>query len=141
MIVTILSIILFVIFITLSGFHFYWLAGGTWGVEYCIPTKSTTSKLPPIPKFATLIVALGLLSIGLLYIINLDLMEIQIPAVILKYGLWIVPCLFLLRSIGDFNYFGFFKKIKNTKFAGADSKIFSPLCLSIAIAGLLIQII
>jgi len=36
-----------------------------------------------------------------------------------------------LRAIGEFKYLGFFKKIKNTEFAIADSKLFSPLSLAI----------
>jgi len=36
---------------------------------------------------------------------------------------------------------GFFKKIKHTEFAKSDSKIFSPLCLSIGVIGVLIQFI
>ncbi|MFT6442917.1 MAG: hypothetical protein ACJASM_002470, partial [Salibacteraceae bacterium] len=35
---------------------------------------------------------------------------------------------------------GLFKKIKHTDFAKADTKLFVPLCLSIGIIGIVIQL-
>ncbi|MEM6843120.1 MAG: DUF3995 domain-containing protein [Bacteroidota bacterium] len=48
--------------------------------------------------------------------------------------------IFILRALGEFNYVGFFKRVKNTEFARADSRIFSPLCLGIGVIGILIQL-
>lgn len=112
MLTTILSIILFIIFSVLSGFHFYWLFGGTWGTDYVFPTKSNEPRNYQIPKFATLIVALGLLSFGLLYLIKGGLFTFQIPNWVNDYAYWIIPSIFMLRAIGEFKYVGFFKKSK-----------------------------
>jgi len=139
MIITILSIILFLIFAVLGGFHFYWFFGGVWGLEHVIPAKDKVSSLS-IPKFATLIVGLVLVLFGLVYFIKSGLTNVQIPNWVTNYGYWIIPSIFILRAIGEFNYVGFFKKVKNTEFAKADSKIFSPLCLIIGIIGILIQL-
>jgi len=141
MIVTILSITLFLIFTVLGGFHFYWFLGGVWGLEKVIPSKDNVVSTIQIPKLATLIVGLILISFGLMYLIKSNLINIPIPIWITNYGYWLIPSIFLLRAIGEFNYVGFFKKIKNTEFAKADSKIFSPLCLIIGIIGILIQLI
>jgi len=140
MITTILSIILFLIFAVLGGFHFYWLFGGTWGVDKVIPTKGHEMTTPSIPKFATLIVALVLVSFGLLYLIKPGLVQVQLPNWVNNYAYWFIPSIFILRAIGEFNYVGFFKKIKHTAFAKADSKIFSPLCLAIGVIGMLVQL-
>lgn len=67
-------------------------------------------------------------------------MKIQIPNWITNYGYWIIPSIFILRAIGDFKYVGFFKKVRNTEFAKTDSKWFAPLCLTIGIFGILIQL-
>jgi hypothetical protein len=48
-------------------------------------------------------------------------------------GMWIIVLTFLIRAIGDFNYVGFFKKQKKTIFGKADTKFYTPLCLTIAI--------
>ncbi len=141
MITTILSIILFIIFIVLGGFHFYWLFGGVWGLEKVIPSKDNKASTLTIPKFATLLVGLVLVLFGLMYLIKSGLINVQVPYWVTNYGFWVIPSIFILRAIGDFNYVGFFKKIKNTEFAKSDSKIFSPLCLIIGIIGILIQFI
>lgn len=138
MIISIFSLLLFLIFMVLSGFHFYWLFGGTWGVNSVIPTKDNdTSALSP-PKFATLVVALGLASFGGVYLIQSGFVRFTLPNWV-EYAYWGIPVIFTLRAIGEFNYVGFFKKIKHTEFAKADSKLFSPLCLGIGIVGFLIQ--
>jgi len=141
MMTTILSIIILAIFTALGLIHFYWLFGGKWGLEKVIPTKENQTSTLSIPKFATLIVALVLLLFGLIYLVKSGLINVQIPNLVTKYGYWIVPSIFILRTIGDFKYVGFFKKIKDTEFAKADSKWFVPLCLTIGIFGILIQLI
>ncbi len=141
MITTILSISLFVIFSSLSFIHFYWLLGGKWGLEKSLPTNEIGKKAMEPPKIATAIVAIGLLSFALVYLIKTSLINIQIPNWIINYGSWIIPSIFILRAIGDFNYVGLFKKIKNTEFGKADSKWFVPLCLTIGILGILIQLL
>lgn len=141
MAIIILSIILFLIFAVLSGFHFYWLFGGTWGTKKVIPTKNNEEATPSIPKFATLIVALALLSAGLIYLMKAGYITIQIPNWMTNFAYWFIPSIFIVRAIGEFNYVGFFKKIKNTEFAKADSTIFAPLCLFIGLAGFLIQLL
>lgn len=140
MITTISSIILLAIFTSLGFIHFYWLFGGKWGLEKVIPTKDNQTSTLSIPKFATLIVALVLLLFGLIYLVKSGLTNVHIPNLVTKYGYWIIPSIFILRAIGDFKYVGFFKKIKNTKFAKADSKWFTPLCLTIGMFGILIQL-
>ena len=139
MIVTILSVILFITFSILGGFHFYWLFGGVWGLEKVIPTKEKELNTLSIPKVATLLVALVLVSFGLIYLLKAGLLIVQIPNWVTSYGYWLIPSFFIIRAIGDFNYVGFFKKIKHTEFAKADTKLFAPLCLGIGLAGLLIQ--
>ncbi len=139
MITIILSIFLFLIFAVLGGFHFYWLFGGIWGLEQAIPTKGKVSSLS-IPKIATLLVGVVLVLFGLIYLIKSEFINVQVPSWVTNYGYWFIPSIFILRAIGEFKYVGFFKKIKHTEFAKADSKIFSPLCLIIGIIGILIQL-
>ena len=135
-----LSIILSVIFILLSIIHIYWLAGGQWGLKKAIPTKSDNADFRPPPKLATLIVAIALALFGLIYLVRLEPVNIPFPNGLSHYGHWMIPSIFILRAIGEFKYVGVFKKIKNTEFAKADTKWFSPLCLGIGIMGMMLQI-
>ena len=41
---------------------------------------------------------------------------------------------------GDFKYIGFFQKLKTSKFGKMDSKLFSPLCLTIGLIGIIIEL-
>ena len=49
----------------------------------------------------------------------------------------IVTGLFFLRAIGEFRYVGFFKRVRDTAFAKADTRFYSPLCVFIAVLSLL----
>jgi hypothetical protein len=85
-------------------------------------------------------VALGLLGIGLFILIKSGFILFNIPLWLDNYGLWIIAGIFILRAIGEFNYVGFFKKIKQTKFGQNDAKYYSPLCLTIGILTLLMEL-
>ena len=129
----IIASILLLIFLFLSGIHFYWAFGGTWGSQSVIPTKDdfTPPKNPGI--IATLIVAFGLLTFGLLPLIITDTIQFQLPGWLERSGLWIIVGIFGIRAIGEFNYVGFFKKHKHTKFGKNDTTYYSPLCLVISL--------
>lgn len=136
-----LSLLLFLIFFGISFIHFYWVFGGKWGLSAALPTKDGQSE-PVNPGIVlTLLVAMGLLMFGVfvgafggVFPGVLDIL----PSFISTYGMWIISSIFLIRAIGEFNYVGFFKKIKHTNFAKWDTKLFSPLCLLISILGVLI---
>jgi hypothetical protein len=44
-----------------------------------------------------------------------------------------ISFVFLLRALGDFNHFGFFKRAADSAFAHWDTWLYSPLCLFIAL--------
>ena len=52
----------------------------------------------------------------------------------MRVGTLVVAAAFLLRAIGDFRLVGFFKRVRNTRFAAWDTRLFSPLSLGIGIA-------
>jgi hypothetical protein len=136
----VIAIILIAIFLFLSGIHMYWGFGGQWGNAVVIPTNNDNVKVM-IPGFIpTLIVAFGLLSFGLFILVISGIINYNISSWLFKYGLWIIASIFTLRAIGDFNYVGFFKKIKHTKFGQNDTKYYSPLCLTIGILTLLLEV-
>lgn len=140
MFVTIVGVLAVSIFLIISLIHFYWAFGGKWGLDSALPKASNGQKMLAPGSLATTVVALGLLSFAFLILIKLDFLEIEIPAIIFEYGLWGVSAIFALRAIGDFKYAGFFKKIKNTDFSRMDSKLYTPLCLFLAFASIIIQL-
>jgi hypothetical protein len=125
-----MNVITFISVLTLiiAGiFHFYWVFGGTFGLDKVIPTKNGKVLLNP-GKFLTIIVGFVLLSFAVIaYILNFEDLSIFSYSKQIVYIGWFLSALFAIRSIGDFNMVGLFKKIKSTKFAEFDTKYFIPL--------------
>ena len=131
--ITATALLLFIIFQFLGGIHFYWVLGGKWGTGAVFLTKPG-DKNPKFPgAIPTTIVGIVLVSIGLFYIIRIGILPIALPDFLIQYGFKIITVLFIVRAIGEFNYIGFFKKYKETKFGINDTKFYSPLCLLIAV--------
>ncbi|CAL2084023.1 conserved membrane hypothetical protein [Tenacibaculum sp. 190524A05c] len=130
------------IFLVLSLLHVYWAFGGVYALGGVIPTKSNESKVFKAPPFLTFLVAVFLLLVAMVYINAAEVYDISfLPKFLKEFGVIIFSSIFIIRAIGDFKYVGFFKKIKGTQFAKNDSKYFSPLCVFLGIAGILIVIL
>jgi len=135
----ILTSLLTIIFLLLAIIHLNWAIGNKWGYEASIPTKEDGTKSFTPGTLSCLIVGLGLALMSAFYFINPQ--EGNPNNWIFDYGRWIIPSVFLLRAIGDFKYAGFTKKIKHTAFAKMDNKLFTPLCLVIALLGLVVKLL
>lgn len=130
------------IFLVLSLMHVYWAFGGVYALGKVIPTKSNESKVFKAPLFLTFLVAVFLFLVSLVYADSAEVYKVAfLPEFLKEFDLIIFASIFIIRAIGDFKYVGFFKKIKGTQFAKNDSKYFSPLCVFLGIAGILIVIL
>ncbi|MEO9477461.1 MAG: DUF3995 domain-containing protein [Cyclobacteriaceae bacterium] len=138
---TVLCVLNSVILFSVSGLHFYWLFGGKWALESAIPTNREGNPLFNPGMAATLVIALGLLAFSSFYLIRGEFISIQIPFVILDYAGYGISAIFFLRAIGDFKYVGIFKKETTTHFASRDTKFYAPLCLLLALSGMLIELV
>ncbi|MBN4057171.1 DUF3995 domain-containing protein [bacterium AH-315-J21] len=132
---TTLAIIESATLLILAGIHFNWAIGGTWGFEEALPTNEAGERVLNPKKSDSAIVGLGLMSFATYFLVKINLIQINLPSAVLDYGAWFIASIFLLRAIGDFRYIGFSKKIKHTDLAKLDSKLYSPLCLALAILG------
>lgn len=128
-------------FSILAIIHFYWAFGGQWAVKNALP-QSISGELVMKPRpIDSAFVAVGLLLFGVFYFVKSDIgPSLQLSNWIVVVGSWMIPIIFLLRSIGDFKYVGFFKSITTTAFARWDTFFYSPLCLLIAIIGFILFI-
>ena len=136
-----LGIILSSILLALSFLHFYWLLGGKSGFAESLPENKDGRKVISPQKKDSFIVAAGLLAMFFFVQIRINVLPVSIPHWLMKYGLWAISVIFIVRSIGDFRYVGFFKKIKHSVFAKYDSRYYSPLCLLTGITGIVIELI
>jgi glucan phosphoethanolaminetransferase (alkaline phosphatase superfamily) len=135
-----LSIILVIVYAVIALIHFYWLFGEKW-LDKALPTDENGKRVLNPRKFETIIVTLGLLLFAFYYLLKIELFEVEVPKLITKYSGWIISTIFIIRAIGDFKYVGFFKKIKNTKFAEFDTKYFTFISLIIGLIGIIIDLI
>lgn len=135
MIVTICSLALTIIFFAIAALHFYWGVGGRWAIHSVVPTNVRGERILKTSPAACFVVGTGLLLFASYYLMYTIKIELSLPNFILSLVGWVIPSIFLLRAIGDFNYVGFTKKIKHTTFGQLDTTYFAPLCLMIAALG------
>ena len=121
--------ILTYIMMLLALIHFYWAFGGKFGLDKALPTDAEGNRLLNPSKFITFVV--GFILLGFSYVSYKLYTGDESPIIVYAgYGLSI---LFFLRSVGDFNLVGLFKKVKSTEFSKYDTWVYIPLCLFISI--------
>jgi len=130
----IIGLVLMGVFLLLGGLHVYWALGGRAGLAAAIPVTDRGPAFRP-PRLLTLAVALGLVAFGAvaLWLSHPQLAPPPLHAWLPIAG-WVLVGIFFLRSVGDFRYVGFFKRVHGTLFATWDSRLYAPLCLAIALS-------
>ena len=122
--------------------HVYWALGGQWAAAAVVPQVPVSGFVATVrPAFKpsgwlTLLVAVALLVIAVLVCMRVGW---GMPAVQLKTLQWVISAIALLmfaRAIGDSHLVGFFKEVKDSRFARLDTWVYSPLCALLG-AGLL----
>jgi hypothetical protein len=121
---------------TLAGIgllHVYWAFGGHAAASGTMPTAGGKLLFHP-GGFWTFVVASGLLLMSMTVAIRMG--WVQAPALrgLSRIGVWVMAAIFTVRASGDFRYVGFFKTVRNTRFAELDTLVYTPLCLLLAIA-------
>ena len=129
------------IFLLISLIHLYWAAGGKLGSEAAVPRISAEGGGESRPAFkpsgfATLLVAVGLLLIAMLVCMRVGLYLPTVHHWSLQWVISAIAMLMFARAIGDSHLMGFFKQVKDSKFARLDTWAYSPLCVVLG-AGLL----
>lgn len=119
-----------------SFLHVYWGFGGNWGTNSVIPTKSGEKAFTPRAGM-TLVIALLLSMAAIILLQQANIVHFAVPNVIIQVGSWICMIVFSIRVIGEFNYFGIFKRQKDTHFARMDTGLYIPLCAFLSLSFLL----
>lgn len=129
-----------IILLLISSLHIYWTFGGQWGLAASLPHQHGRRLLNPKP-IDILTVALVLAAMALFHLYKVGWLasaDSWMPNWLNHYGLWLLASIFLLRAVGDFYYIGFFKRVRNSRFAELDTKFYSPLCLLLSVNTLLL---
>ncbi|MGD6888165.1 DUF3995 domain-containing protein [Bacillus mobilis] len=133
LIITYISVcILFLV----SFLHVYWAFGGKWATNSVIPTKSGEKAFTPGTGM-TLFIALLLSMAAIILLQQTNIVHFAFPNIIVQMGSWICMIVFFIRVIGEFHYFGIFKRKKDTSFARMDTVLYIPLCAFLSLSFLL----
>jgi hypothetical protein len=112
--------------------HFFWALGGSAGTGTAIPEDNGRPVLTPRP-LTTAVVGCALLTAAAIVLGRAGYWGAGLPRWIFYAGTWALAGVFLLRGIGEFRYVGLFKRVRQTRFAKWDTRLFTPLCLVLAI--------
>ena len=132
-----LGLLIAVIFALLSLFHVYWALGGKLGSTATVPSTNERRIFNP-SKPGTIMVAMALLIAMLTVLGQLSVLGGVVPKPLFYWGTLGISLIFFLRAVGEFRFVGFFKRIRDTRFAHWDTWLFSPLCLFISISAFVI---
>ncbi|PEN64068.1 DUF3995 domain-containing protein [Bacillus wiedmannii] len=133
LIITYISVcILFLV----SFLHVYWAFGGKWATNSVIPTKAGEKAFIPSVGM-TLFIALLLSTAAIILLRQTNLVYFAFHNIIVRMGSWVCMIVFFIRVIGEFRYFGIFKREKDTHFAKMDTVLFIPLCAFLSLSFLL----
>lgn len=128
------------ILVIICAIHVYWAFGGRWGLAESVPERNGAKAFQP-GRSVTLAVALVFGCMALFYVHQLGwltFLTALVPGWLDRWGLWLLAAVFLLRAIGDFRYVGFFKRVREGRFAHLDTRFYSPLCLLLCVNTILV---
>jgi hypothetical protein len=120
------------ILLLLSAWHFYWVAGGTWGKAVAVPQQGERPLLRPSVA-ATLAVAILLAAAAAIVVSKLKTWEDPTINQLTRWGNLALASVFGLRALGDIRWVGFFKRVRGTPFANLDTWVYSPLCVFLSL--------
>jgi hypothetical protein len=127
-----IALILCLIFIALAIWHFHMAVARKTSVSGAVPSVEGKPLFVP-SRLATMLVGLGLLLCAGLVAGTGGLVKVSIPALVFSWSSYVLAIGLAARAIGDFRYVGFFKRVRNSRFATLDTLLYSPLCLALAI--------
>ena len=129
----IIAVGLTLVLLSLAAVHVYWAARGV-RTSVGIPSRRDGTPVFLPGRVATLSVALALGIAAFLVVGRAQLLDVGLPPLVLRVGVWGVAATFAARTVGEFRYVGFFKRVRGTPFAQWDTRVFTPLCAAIALA-------
>ncbi|GAC1344042.1 MAG: DUF3995 domain-containing protein [Myxococcales bacterium] len=126
------------VLVALAGLHFYWAAGGRWKLSAAVPEVRGAKAFSPGP-LACAAVGAALLCAAFVVSCAAGLwLADRVPHTGSRAGAAALAVVLIGRAIGDGRSVGFSKRVKGTRFARLDTRIYSPLCLALGAASAII---
>jgi hypothetical protein len=125
------------IFVILALIHIYWAFGGRLGKSAAIPELGGRAAFVP-GRIATFAVAVALVGAAFIVAAAGGLFGGPERVHLARILTAVIGAGLIARAIGDFRLVGFFKRERAGAFARLDTIAYSPLCLALGIAALLV---
>ena len=126
------------VLVALAGLHLYWAAGGRWKVSAAVPEVGGARLFSPGPLACAAVGAALLCAAFFVSCAARLWLGDGVPHAVSRMGTAAVAIVFMARAVGDLRYVGFFKRVRGTRFASLDTRIYSPLCLALGAASAVI---
>jgi hypothetical protein len=130
-----MAILIACILFALSLLHVLWGVGGIAGTSAALPESGGKPLFVPT-RTACFAVAFALALAAMLVLWRGSALGSPFSPRLVHAGCIGVGAVFVLRAIGDFRFIGFFKRVRDTRFAWWDTRLFSPLCLALGAGAL-----
>ncbi|HEX6740624.1 MAG TPA: DUF3995 domain-containing protein [Sphingomicrobium sp.] len=127
-----------------AAFHASWALGGKLGLSVSLPQRPDGEPVMAHRLYwwrpAAGVIAAGLALLGTLALAAEGHLALPLPPVVTSTVLAIVGGAFVLRAIVPTRWTGFFKRIRSTRWARYDSRLYSPLFLLLGVMLLIIAL-
>ena len=130
---TALASVVSFVFVLLAVWHFRMALLPARGASGAVPSVSGKPLFVPSAG-ATVAVGVVLLLFACLVAATAGLVELGISGRVLSWLCYALALGLLARAIGEFKYVGFFKRVRGSRFAKLDTRLYSPLCLMLAVS-------
>lgn len=122
----------------IGALHIYWALGGTAGiVRAVVPEVGGRPAFTPGPALTLAVAALLEIAAALVALQGKLFAIGGLPSALTRVGALGVAVVLAARGVGDFRLVGLFKRVRGTRFARLDSRVYTPLCFALA-AGIVI---
>jgi Protein of unknown function (DUF3995) len=126
-----LPLLLCAVFVALALWHFVMALTPSSGLGGAVPVDGGKPLFVPSTR-ATLAVGFVLLLFAALVAATTGWLDLPVPRSVLSGLSMALAAALAARAVGDFRYVGFFKRVRGSRFAVLDTRVYSPLCLLMA---------
>ena len=127
-----LSLVVCTAFIVLALWHFRMAFSDVSGESAAVPSVDGKPLFKPSTK-STIAVGIVLVFFALLVAATSGFLSPRLPSSLLVWLTYALALGLFARAIGDFKHVGFFKRVRESRFARMDTLLYSPLCLLLAV--------
>jgi len=121
--------------------HVYWALSGTAGIvragDAVVPEVGGRPAFTPGPALTLAVAALLEIAAALVALQARLFVIGGLPSAVTRVGVLGVAVVLAARGVGDFRLVGLFKRVRGTRFARLDSRVYTPLCFALA-AGIVV---